>query len=47
MTKPPSRTKNRGDGFIRAQNRVDLSYDKLFAAIDLTYDKQRDIMILR
>ena len=47
MTKPPSRTKNRGGGFMWAQNRIDLSYDKLFTAIDLTYDKQKDIMILR
>ena len=40
-------TENRGGGFIRAQNRVNLSYDKLYAEINLTYDKQNDIMILR
>ena len=47
MTKPSPRLKKWDGGFIRAQNRVDLSYDKLFAAIDLTYGKQKDIMILR
>ena len=47
MTKPPSRLKNRGGGFMRAQNRINLSYDKLYSEIDLTYDKRKDIMILR
>ena len=30
-----------------AQNRINLSYDKLYDEISLTYDKQKDIMILR
>ena len=47
MTKPPSRLKNRGGGFMRPQNRIDLSYDKFHREINLTYDKQKDIMILR
>ena len=38
---------NRGGGFMWAQNRINLSYDKLYAKINLTYDKRKDIMILR
>ena len=30
-----------------AQKRKDLSYGKSFVTIDLTYDKQKDIMTLR
>ena len=32
---------------MQAQNRINLSYDKLYVEIDLTYDKRKDIMILR
>lgn len=39
--------KNRSGGFMWAQKRKNLPYDKFFASIDLTYDKQKDIMILR
>ena len=39
--------KDRGGGFMWVQNRINLSYDKLYAKFNLTYDKQKDIMILR
>ena len=47
MIKPPPQFSVRGGGFIRAQNLVNLSYDKLCEKINLTYDKQKGIMTLR
>ncbi len=47
ITEPPTRTKDRGGGFMWVQNRINLSYDKLYAKINLTYDKRKDIIILR
>ena len=47
MTEPSPRFFVQGGGFIRAQNLVNLSYDKLWRKISFTYDKQNGIMILR
>ena len=39
MTKPPSRTKNRGGGFIHGLRWMYFSYDKFYSENHLTYDK--------
>lgn len=47
MTKPPPRLKIRAAVLYGHKIAYNLSYDKLYAEINLTYDKQNDIMILR
>ena len=39
MTKPPSRLKNRGGGFMWTRDWINLSYDKFVCDFNLTYDK--------